>query len=254
LDKKIRTFQKARIAGSGTPREEKRMAELGSTLSSDQISDKPFEQCLNDERLVAQAKAGSEDALAELWCRHGQRTCGVVRRIVRNQEDVEDVLQDTYLKSFLQLQSFSGEAQFSTWLTRIAINSALMLLRRRRCRPEAYLESSEADPSVALTNLPDTSESIETLYARTELLRQVSRVLQHLPISLRYVVELRCKDDLSLREIALIMGLSEPCVKARLHRARRALRRLLPQKHVCATLRGPHRRSRDCHDPAPSTC
>jgi RNA polymerase sigma factor (sigma-70 family) len=228
------------------------MAEMESILSNNPMSNKPFEKCLNDDALVAQAKAGSELALVELWGRHGKRTCSVVRRIVRNQEDAEDVLQDTYLKSFLQLQSFSGEAQFSTWLTRIAINSAFMLLRRRRCRPEAFLESSESDPFIALMNLPDKSESIEAQYNRKEHLRLLRRVVQYLPISQRYVLELQCRDNLSLSEIALITGLSVACVKARLSRARRALRKLLPQEHTGPASHRWHRWARECHDPAPS--
>jgi RNA polymerase sigma factor (sigma-70 family) len=227
------------------------MAEMESIRSSNQMSSEPLEKCLNDERLVAQAKAGSEDALAELWCRHGKRTCSVVRRIVRNQEDAEDVLQEAYLKSFLRLQSFSGEAQFSTWLTRIAINTAFMLLRRRRCRPEAFPDSAESDPSVALMNLPDNSESMEALYTRTELRRQLNQAVQYLPLSQRCLIELRCKDELSLREIARRTGLSEACVKARLFRARRALSKLLPQGRICPTSHRRHRRPRGCHDPAP---
>lgn len=184
----------------------------------------PFMKQISDGDLVSQARLGSEQALTELWSRHDKRTSNVVRRIVRNREDAEDVLQEAYLQSYIHLNSFNGNAQFATWLTSIAVNAAFMLLRKRLRRPEAFVESSESDQSNTLTNLPDCVESVETRYARLERIEQLRACIQQLPFPLRCVLELQSRDGLPLRDIVDKTGLSLPAVKTRLNRARIALR------------------------------
>src|ERR1700752_1372861 len=93
-----------------------------------------------DEILVTAAKSGDGPAFAELWERHSKGAFKKGHRITRNQADPEDAIQAAWMKAHLDLKTFDGRCAFSTWLTRIAINSALMTLRRRRSRPEACIE------------------------------------------------------------------------------------------------------------------
>jgi len=113
--------------------------------ASNRIRAASFPRHLSDESLVLQAKLGSQDAFTELWSRHGERVRILVWRIIRHREDVEDVLQEVYLKSFTRMDSFNGDALFSTWLSSIGINFALMLLRKRRNRPEVLIGSADSD-------------------------------------------------------------------------------------------------------------
>jgi RNA polymerase sigma factor (sigma-70 family) len=200
--------------------------------ASNRIRPASFLGHLSDEALVLQAKLGSEHAFIELWSRHGERVRILVWRIIRHREDVEDVLQEVYLKSFTRLGSFNGDALFSTWLSRIGINLALMLLRKRRNRPEVFIESADSDSPLSIMEAPDRQESIELSYFRAERIQTLRQAIQRLPPQLRNVVELQNRDELPLREIARITGLSLPAVKARLVRARRALRKLT--SHGCS--------------------
>lgn len=184
---------------------------------------------LNEESLVAQAKLGSEQAFTELWSRHGKRARTVVLQIMRNREDAEDALQETYLKSFLHLVKFNGESQFSTWLYRIATNEALMSLRKRRRRLEGATDTSVGDSTAPASDIPDRRENIEMHCIHSDLIRQLRCAIRQLPDSLREVVELQNRDDLTLLEIAARTGLSVPAIKARLVRARAALRQITAQ-------------------------
>jgi RNA polymerase sigma factor (sigma-70 family) len=126
----------------------------------------------SDELLVSQAKLGDERAFTELWSRHGKKAHSIIWRIVRNRDDAEDILQEVYVKSFLHLVSFNGESRFSTWLSRIAINAALMLLRKRRTHPEAFISGSESSHSAQVIDFADRSENAEMSYLRAERLHQ----------------------------------------------------------------------------------
>jgi RNA polymerase sigma-70 factor (ECF subfamily) len=93
-----------------------------------------------DEDLVAVAKSGDHPAFVELWTRHSKIAFKMVYRITGNQDDAEDVVQDAWMKANLHLNTFDGRSKFSTWITRIAINSALGILQRKRARPETSME------------------------------------------------------------------------------------------------------------------
>ena len=217
---------------------------MRSALSSNQIRPIPMMKHTSDDNLVAQARLGSEQAFTELWNRYGERVRGVAWRITRNREDAEDVLQETYLQSFLHLVSFKGDSQFSTWLTRIAINAALVLLRKRRNHPEIFIDSSTSE-AYASMDFADQSEGIESRYLRIERLQQLRMAIQQLSPTLRYVVELRNRDELSLKEIAYRTGITVAAVKARLWRALGTLRELTAQGRVVKSARRLHRRSRN---------
>ena len=177
-----------------------------------------FPPATTDEGLVAVAKLGDRAAFAELWKRHSRTAFTKVYQITRNRADAEDVIQDAWLKAFIHLNAFDGRAKFSTWLTRIAINSALMGLRRKRSRPEASLESIE---------IADQTKGVEEQYARRESVERLRRAICRLNPQMRAVVEIQQSNDGQVKEIAELAGISISATKSRLSRARAVLRRAL---------------------------
>src|ERR1700742_1292095 len=118
---------------------------LNSLRSNRRDSALPGEhQQVSDKRLVAVAKNGDKSAFDELYKRHAEKMFRTTRRITRNREDAEDAVQECFLNAFVHLKSFDGRSQFSTWLTRIAVNSALMSLRKNRRSREIPLEPIES--------------------------------------------------------------------------------------------------------------
>jgi RNA polymerase sigma-70 factor (ECF subfamily) len=186
-----------------------------------------------DEVLVAAAKLGDRLAFVELWARHSDTAFGLVYRITGNHEDAEDVIQDAWIKAYVHLNTFDGRAKFSTWLTRIAINSALMILRRKRARPETSMEITEGD-IWPYREIADQTKNVEELYARHERVERLRRAICHLQPTLRNVVELRQSDDRSVKEIAELAGISVAATKSRLLRARKILRKALELKESVA--------------------
>src|SRR5260370_31544457 len=120
-----------------------------------------------DEDLVAAAKSGDHHAFVELWTRHAKTAFNMVYRITRNQDDAEDVVQDAWMKAYVHLNTFDGRSKFSTWLTRIAINSALMILRSKRARPETSLQITDVE-TWQHWEIADQTKNIEAHYARHE--------------------------------------------------------------------------------------
>ena len=98
-----------------------------------------------DEVLVAATKLGDCAAFAELWTRHSNTAFRMAYRITGNQDDAEDVIQDAWMRAYVHLNTFDGRAKFSTWLTRVVINSALMTLRRKRAHPETSMEITDGE-------------------------------------------------------------------------------------------------------------
>ena len=177
-----------------------------------------------DAQLVSEAKAGSRDAFAELQNLYARRLYNTVLRITKNHEDAEDALQDTFLRAYLALDSFEGRSQFASWLTRIAINSALMVLRRRRTRAELsfepLLESGEPVPTI---DLRETSLNPEQLYDLRQRSHCALRAIGNLNNNLRTPMTTWIERDCSMKEVAQTLDLSLAAVKSRLHRARKQL-------------------------------
>jgi RNA polymerase sigma-70 factor (ECF subfamily) len=172
--------------------------------------------------LVEAAREGDTEAFDELVRRTYGDVFKLAVRLTGNETDADDVVQDTYVRAFRGLRRFRGDAQFSTWLYRIASNCASSFTARRsRQRCDSLSEAGE----LIQTN-PDQDP---TLQAEASTLRQtIERALEQLPQRLRAVVVLKHLDDLSHREIAERLGISESATKVRLHRARNTLRRILP--------------------------
>ena len=193
--------------------------------SQDQISVR-FPPATSDERLVAVAKLGDRSAFAELWKLHSKSAFTKVYQITKNRADTEDVMQDTWIKAFIHLNTFDGRAKFSTWLTRIAINSALMALRKRRSRPEASLESTDGE-TWQIREIVDKTKDVEEQYLNREGVERLRRAICRLNPQLRAVVEIQQSEDGQVKEIAELAGISTSAAKSRLSRARNVLRRAL---------------------------
>jgi RNA polymerase sigma-70 factor, ECF subfamily len=194
--------------------------------------------CVSDragERtLVVAAKNGDEQAFETLFKRYQRRTFAVVLRYTRVVEDAEDIVQQSFYKAFVHLCRFQGESSFSTWLTRIAINEALMFLRSLGAvRTMSIEESSEREgPSNAL-EIPDSSLDPETSCARQEEVQILSQALGNLRPQMRKAIQLRDLEEVSTEEAARRMGLSVGALKAQLFHARRKLRKKL-SRHLRA--------------------
>src|SRR6204780_3892449 len=193
--------------------------------SQDQISWR-FPPATSDERLVAVAKLGDRSAFAELWKLHSKSAFTKVYQITKNRADTEDVMQDTWIKAFIHLNTFDGRAKFSTWLTRIAINSALMVLRKRRSRPEASLESTDGE-TWQIREIVDKTKDVEEQYLNREGVERLRRAICRLNHQLRAGVEIQQSEDGQVKEIAELAGISTSAAKSRLSRARNVLRRAL---------------------------
>ena len=183
----------------------------------------------SDESLVEIAQDGAHWAYIELCGRHRELMFDIVQRITKNCHDTEDVLQDAWMRGFVHIRTFDGRAAFSTWLTRIAINSALMMLRKRRWHLEDSLDDDSASDAGNRTEILESSYGPEETLIRRERQLMVRQAIKTLPPSLRCVAELRQSTDISLKEMATITGISVPATKSRIARARCALRKHLEQ-------------------------
>jgi len=177
--------------------------------------------------LVSAAKAGDVAAFEELVNRYERKIFRLAQNITQNREDAEDVMQDAFLKSFAHLGDFQGDSRFYTWLVRIAVNEALMKLRKRRPDQVSLDESIETENDLMPREVEDWGPTPEQRYAQTELHEILSDVIGSLDPAFRIVFLLRDLEELSTEETAQLLGLSVPAVKSRLLRARLKLRQKL---------------------------
>jgi RNA polymerase sigma-70 factor (ECF subfamily) len=188
----------------------------------------PSQVVKDDEgSLVAAAKAGDIDAFETLVGRYERKIFRLAQNITQNKEDAEDVMQEAFLKSYQHLGEFQGNSRFYTWLVRIAVNQALMKLRKRRPNQFSLDETAESEEDVMPRELEDWGPSPEQRYAQTELQQILGQVIADLEPGFRVVFQLRDVEDLSTEETAEVLGLSVPAVKSRLLRARLKLRQKL---------------------------
>jgi RNA polymerase sigma-70 factor (ECF subfamily) len=183
----------------------------------------------SEERVLVQAaKTGDDGAFSELVRRYDRNVFRIAQHITQNREDAEDVVQDAFLKAYTNLGQFQGQSKFYTWLVRIAVNEALMKLRRRR--PERFVSLDEdiktEDDSVP-REVADWSPNPEQMYNQAELKEILGKTIQGLPTGFRTVFVLRDVEGLSTEETAEALELSIPAVKSRLLRARLQLRERL---------------------------
>jgi RNA polymerase sigma-70 factor, ECF subfamily len=204
--------------------------------SIDSLSDE------GDLTLVAAAKSGNLQAFEVLVERHEQKIFFVARRITGTREDAEDAMQQTFQKAFTHLCDFEARSSFSTWLTRIGVNEALMLLRKRRGLREMFIDDlSGNEESATVTQVPDSSPDPEVSYSQREREEILFWSLNELSHETRRAIQLRELDGRSTKETARILGISVGAVKSRVFHGRRKLRRKL--KHYVGSAWRPGRAS-----------
>jgi RNA polymerase sigma-70 factor (ECF subfamily) len=184
----------------------------------------------DDRWLVAEAKSGHVNAFGVLYELHRSKIYRAAFRILRNQEDAEDAMQRSFQRALTNLARFREDSTFSTWVTRIAINEALMLLRQRR-RTRALIETkNDGTDAYSPLDFPDDEPNPEQALTQTELQSTVIHAISKLRHRLRVVVLLRELHGLTSAEVARRLGLTVSAVKARTFDARRQLRRHLERK------------------------
>jgi len=179
--------------------------------------------------LVAAAKAGDESAFETLVGRYERKIFRLTQNITQNREDAEDAMQEAFLKAYEHLGDFEGNSRFYTWLVRIAVNQALMKLRRRRNNVVSLDEEIDTGEDMMPRDVEDWGPSPIERYEQTELSGILNKVIGELDPPFRIVFQLRDIEQLSTEETAEALGLSVPAVKSRLLRARLKLRQRLNQ-------------------------
>lgn len=188
----------------------------------------PSQVVKDDEGLlVAAAKGGDISAFETLVGRYERKIFRLAQNITQNREDAEDVMQESFLKSYQHLAEFQGNSRFYTWLVRIAVNQALMKLRKRRPNQVSLDEEIDTGEDTMPREVEDWGPSPEDRYEQSELGQILSTTIAELDPPFRIVFQLRDIEELSTEETAEALGLSIPAVKSRLLRARLKLRQKL---------------------------
>jgi RNA polymerase sigma factor (sigma-70 family) len=181
----------------------------------------------SDATLLRAAKRGRSDAFGELCDRHAKQIYRAALRITRNHEDAEDAVQESFLRAFTHLSAFDERAQFSTWLTRITINSALMILRKGRRKRDLYMDAPDSEfANESFFQIPDAGPDPEETYLCREQKEIIRHAVGKLKPCVRSVVEVNHLDECSIQETAAKLRISTAATKARLLRARWTLRRM----------------------------
>ncbi|MDB4982593.1 MAG: polymerase subunit sigma [Myxococcales bacterium] len=188
----------------------------------------PDDVPVTDDELVARARNKDFAAFEELLSRYEDKVFRLAQRIVRNETDAKEILQETFVSIWRKLDTFKGDSQFGSWVYRIATNAALMRLRSQRRHPEV---STEELPIGYLDNYGQVPPQRENWSLRpddelqsSELRAHIQKAVDGLPDIYRTVFVIRDVEGLSTEETAEALGISVPTVKTRLHRARIALR------------------------------
>lgn len=181
----------------------------------------------DESALVAAAKAGEVSAFETLVGRYERKIFRLTQNITQNREDAEDAMQEAFLKAFEHLHNFEGNSRFYTWLVRIAVNQALMKLRKRRPNVVSLDEDVDTGEDLVPREVEDWGPSPADRYAQTELSGILAKAIGELDPPFRIVFQLRDIEQLSTEETADALGLSVPAVKSRLLRARLKLRQSL---------------------------
>jgi RNA polymerase sigma-70 factor, ECF subfamily len=188
---------------------------------------------LSDEELVAATKSGDAQAFEQLILRHRLRVLAVAQRITNSREDAEDVSQESFHKAFLHLDAFQEKSRFSTWLTRIAMNEAFMLLRRSRGVVEVLPESPDDGLETSSEAFVDRSPNPEESCWQRERAELLTEAINRLGPKIRSTILLRHIEERSAEETARILGTSIAAVKARVFQGRRKLRGALNTGFLC---------------------
>jgi RNA polymerase sigma-70 factor (ECF subfamily) len=183
----------------------------------------------SEEQLLSEAISGDQQAFADLCLRYRGMLMNRIYRIVRHQEDAEDVLQETLLKAYLHLQTFRGACSFSTWLVAIGTNMSLMLLRKRKASCKYSCDVVTEDGETLVMECRDPAPDPEQRYMMSQTSQKVNHAVRRLSPQIRNLMEMYYKSELRVKDAAKILGISEATTKSRIMRARDKLRRSLKQ-------------------------
>ncbi|MFM9959194.1 MAG: RNA polymerase sigma factor [Phycisphaerales bacterium] len=194
------------------------------------VGDAPIDASVDESALIAGLRAGDESAYLRFVSELSPRLLAVARRMMGNDDDASDALQDAFLSAFKNLASFDGRSRLSTWMHRVVVNACLMKLRKARRRNERAIESllpSFTQDGHAAAAPGEWSDTPGGGAHRADLMRIVREKIEELPEQYRTVLVLRDIEQLDTEAAAEVLGESVSAVKTRLHRARQALRELL---------------------------
>lgn len=179
---------------------------------------------MRDKQLISEAQAGSSDSFAQLQTLYRRKLYNTIIAITKNHEDAEDALQDTFMRAYLAVRQFEGRSTVYSWLTRIAINSALMILRRRHVRAEVLFESHfddwDGNPPF---EAKDTALDPEQMFAQQQRWTGLMYAINRLEPKLQAPIKVLMTRECTMNELAQTLDITVGAVKARLHRARRRL-------------------------------
>lgn len=188
---------------------------------------------VQEAELLKALREGREEAFKTLVRLHSGRMLSVCRRILRNDEEAKDAVQEAFVSAFRGMSAFEGTSLLGTWLHRIAVNASLMRLRSKKRRPEESIDEllpTFKDDGHARVEPRDWSPSALQRVESRETREFVRACIDRLPEMYRVVLLLRDIEEMDTSEAAEVLGVSEGVVKVRLHRARHALRRLLSDR------------------------
>ena len=205
----------------------KNVAASASTLS---IPVARTEKADKEQELVRRAQSGEEAAFEELIRRHQQRVFGLVNGILRRRDDVEDVVQQVFLKVFVSLKRFDQRSAFSTWLYKISVNECWDYLRKRKVRPLTYEADLSEDQVSRLDGVASAENPPEDPSQRAEARDLLERMLDKLPEEDRQLLMLKEVEGFSVQELAEMLNLNVNTVKVRLFRSRARLTEVYKRK------------------------
>lgn len=189
----------------------------------------------SDDELLSDAKSGDHRAFEELCVRYGGMLKQRIFRIVRNQEDAEDVLQETFLSAYRHLDTFGGTCKVSAWMIKIGFNNSLMLLRKRRSLPEMITEHiSDDGQRLDSPDFRDPGLDPEQRYFADQTFYKLQAAMQLLPAHTRSLMDLYHRRERRMKDAAAVLGITVATAKSRLLRAQHTLRRSLKQ-NACWT-------------------
>lgn len=206
------------------------VAETTVPMISPSVDDAGTAELAREQDLVRRLRDGDEEASEQLVRQHGGAMLQVLRRLLRCEDDAHDALQEAFLAAFRSIALFQGTARLGTWLHRIAVNAALMKLRRASRRNEVSIEEllpRWSDDGHHAEPVAEWSQSADATAMTGETRARVRACIDQLPDTWRTVLVLRDIEELSTAEAADLLHISENAVKIRLHRARQALRTLI---------------------------
>ncbi|MCD6221215.1 sigma-70 family RNA polymerase sigma factor [bacterium] len=179
---------------------------------------------MSEQQLVERAKNGDTKAFEELMKRTQTNIYNLGLRLLGNKEDAADLMQETYIKAYENLDRFEGRSSFSTWLYRIATNNALMKLRKEKNKKVSIDELKKFGDKSYKIEISDWSENPSSYFKSAELKEVLQKAIDSLPPKYKSVFILHDVEGLPLTEVAQILSLSVPAVKTRVHRSRMYLR------------------------------